>query len=80
MNLFFCGDVLAWADGTIVNTNNLWVTIVDKEGRMHREDWTDRYQKIRKAIGAQVGPYVHSSYLSLHLNHFRHASSLSTRV
>jgi hypothetical protein len=48
-------DALLWgvADGSIINTNNLWVITVDSEGRVGREDWKDVYDKIRKALGAE---------------------------
>jgi len=39
-------------DGTIINTNNLWIITIDKEGRKNHIDWSDKYAKIREVLGA----------------------------
>ena len=40
------------ADGQVINTNNLWVTTVDEEGHVGRQDWTEHYEKLRRSLGA----------------------------
>ncbi|CAM9518064.1 unnamed protein product [Discosporangium mesarthrocarpum] len=32
------------SSGAVINTNNNWVTFVDVEGRMVKEDWTEKYK------------------------------------
>jgi len=39
-------------EGEIENRNNLWISIVNKEGQLRRVDWTDVYQKVREAVNA----------------------------
>jgi hypothetical protein len=36
----------------VINTNNLWVTTVDEEGHVGRQDWTEHYEKLRRSLGA----------------------------
>lgn len=45
-------------DGNIVNTNNLWIAVVDRSGQIRREDWTKFYSVVRKALGATAPGYV----------------------
>ena len=40
------------SDGTVLNSNNLWVNVLDPTGAIERQDWKDNYEKIRKALGA----------------------------
>jgi len=35
-----------------LNSNNLWVNVLDPTGAIERQDWKDNYEKIRKALGA----------------------------
>mmetsp|Transcript_21919 Transcript_21919/g.24941 ORF Transcript_21919/g.24941 Transcript_21919/m.24941 type:complete len:437 (-) Transcript_21919:50-1360(-) len=45
-------------DGTIVNTNNLWIAIVNGQGEVRREDWTKQYTFVREQLGASAPGYV----------------------
>jgi soluble calcium-activated nucleotidase 1 len=45
-------------DGTIKNRWNMWVSVVDKFGRVTHEDWTDKYEVLRKATGASWPGYM----------------------
>ena len=57
-------------DGNIVNVNNLWISIINKDGQLRREDWTDRYHFIRKKLKATAPGYVINEAISWspHLN------------
>ncbi len=46
------------ADGTIVNTNNLWIAVINEKGEVKRVDWTKQYNFVRKALGASAPGYV----------------------
>ena len=37
-------------DGTIANSNNLWVVIVDPMGRFKRVDWKHKYDFVKKSL------------------------------
>lgn len=41
-------------DGSIKNTNNMWVSIIDKYGAVSHEDWTARFNKVREAAAART--------------------------
>jgi soluble calcium-activated nucleotidase 1 len=45
-------------DGTIQNRNNLWIGILNAEGELRREDWTDQYNVVRKALKALSPGYL----------------------
>lgn len=45
-------------DGSIQNTNNLWIAIVDSEGRVRRKDWSKNYDFVRTRLGASAPGYV----------------------
>jgi len=45
-------------DGSIANTNNLWIAILDRYGEIRREDWTKQYSVVRKALGASSPGYL----------------------
>ena len=50
------------SDGSVRNRNNLWVKIIDREGRVRHEDWTKSYEAMRKATGTQFPGYmIHES-------------------
>ena len=36
--------------GEVLHTNNLWVLVIDKEGRAVHVDWTENYLKMRRAL------------------------------
>ena len=45
-------------DGSIANTNNLWVAIVSKTGEIRKKDWSKEYNFVRSALGASSPGYV----------------------
>lgn len=45
-------------DGSIANTNNLWIVTLDQTGAMTRIDWAKQYTFVRKALGAAAPGYV----------------------
>ena len=45
-------------DGSIKNTNNMWVSIIDKYGAVSHEDWTARFNKVREAAGCPYPGYM----------------------
>lgn len=45
-------------DGTIVNTNNLWIATIDGKGDVRRRDWSSNYTFVRNLLGAQAPGYV----------------------
>ena len=45
-------------DGTIVNRNNLWIGILNKNGELRREDWSDRYAVVRQSLNAGSPGYM----------------------
>jgi len=45
-------------DGSIANTNNLWITIMDNHGEFRRVNWTEQYNVVRKALGCQSPGYI----------------------
>jgi len=45
-------------DGSIVNTNNLWIATVDKNGQVVREDWKEQYNFVRNLLGCEWPGYV----------------------
>jgi len=48
-------------DGTVINRNNLWVMWVDEHGSIRHEDWSQIYEKIRHAAGADSGYLIHEA-------------------
>lgn len=44
-------------DGSIANTNNLWVSILSPRGELRRMDWADKYTFVRAALGAASPGY-----------------------
>ncbi|TFJ81602.1 hypothetical protein NSK_006853 [Nannochloropsis salina CCMP1776] len=52
------GKAYTAPDGTVLNSNNLWVNVLDPTGAIERQDWKDNYEKIRKALGADDPGYV----------------------
>lgn len=45
-------------DGTVVNTNNLWIAIINGKGDIRRQDWSSNYNFVRNLLGAQDPGYV----------------------
>lgn len=45
-------------DGDILHANNLWVVVVDKDGKMMHVDWREYYTAMRRVLG-----YEHPAYL-----------------
>ena len=46
------------ADGTIANTNNLWVSILNSRGEVRRENWERQYNFVRSQLGASAPGYI----------------------
>lgn len=45
-------------DGSIANTNNLWVSILNGAGDLRRIDWVKEFTFVRNALGAQAPGYL----------------------
>jgi soluble calcium-activated nucleotidase 1 len=45
-------------DGSIENTNNLWIATLGPDGVLTRIDWADQYNYVRAALGASAPGYV----------------------
>lgn len=45
-------------DGSIQNTNNLWIATINPNGEVSRLDWSDQYNVVREALGAESPGYV----------------------
>lgn len=45
-------------DGTVANRNNLWISILTANGELRRLNWTENYNFVRKALGAQWPGYT----------------------
>eukprot|EP00560_Eucampia_antarctica_P003413 CAMPEP_0197831716 /NCGR_PEP_ID=MMETSP1437-20131217/11687_1 /TAXON_ID=49252 ORGANISM="Eucampia antarctica, Strain CCMP1452" /NCGR_SAMPLE_ID=MMETSP1437 /ASSEMBLY_ACC=CAM_ASM_001096 /LENGTH=414 /DNA_ID=CAMNT_0043434751 /DNA_START=318 /DNA_END=1562 /DNA_ORIENTATION=+ len=45
-------------DGSVANTNNLWIAILSPTGELRREDWTRQYNFVRAALGASSPGYI----------------------
>jgi soluble calcium-activated nucleotidase 1 len=45
-------------DGSIANTNNLWVSILNSRGEIRRMDWSRPFNVVRAALGAQSPGYL----------------------
>jgi soluble calcium-activated nucleotidase 1 len=45
-------------DGSIANTNNLWIAILTSRGELIRKDWTNNYNKVREVLGASSPGYT----------------------
>lgn len=45
-------------DGSIVSTNNMWISVIDKDGSVSHEDWTGRFNKLREAVGVSYPGYM----------------------
>ena len=45
-------------DASIKNTNNMWISIINDRGVVTHEDWTDRFNKLREAVGCPYPGYM----------------------
>ena len=45
-------------DGSIKNTNNMWISIIDSRGVVTHENWTDHFNKLREAVGCPYPGYM----------------------
>jgi soluble calcium-activated nucleotidase 1 len=45
-------------DGTVLNENNLWIGILNGRGELRRENWKEKYNFVRKALGAEFPGYL----------------------
>lgn len=45
-------------DGSVANTNNLWIVIVSPAGEVQRVNWTAQYNFVREKIGAASPGYM----------------------
>merc|ERR1712038_1344510 len=45
-------------DGSIKNTNNLWIAVVNTDGEVTRYDWSKQYDFVRSRLGASPPGYV----------------------
>lgn len=45
-------------DGSVANTNNLWISIINSRGEVTRKDWTDKYNFVRAKLGAASPGYT----------------------
>lgn len=52
------GKAYTREDGSIVNTHNLWVAILNGRGELRRENWANKYEVVRKALGATDPGYL----------------------
>lgn len=45
-------------DGSIRNTNNMWVSTIDSNGHVEHVDWMENYNRLRKAVGCSYPGYM----------------------
>jgi len=45
-------------DGSIDNTNNLWVAVLNDRGELRRDDWEDKFSFVRHLVGASPPGYI----------------------
>jgi len=45
-------------DGSVANTNNLWIAVLNARGEMRREDWVRNFNFVRDALGASSPGYM----------------------
>lgn len=46
------------SEGAVVNTNNLWISILNTRGELRRMDWERQFTYVRNALGAQYPGYL----------------------
>jgi len=45
-------------DGSVANTNNLWIAVLNARGEMRRIDWVRQFNVVRDAVGATRPGYM----------------------
>jgi len=57
-------------DGSVANTNNLWIAVLNARGEMRRVDWVRQFNFVREALGAASPGYTINEAIlwSDHLN------------
>jgi soluble calcium-activated nucleotidase 1 len=45
-------------DGSVANSNNLWVSVLNSHGEIRRLDWTQKYNFVREQLGATSPGYI----------------------
>jgi soluble calcium-activated nucleotidase 1 len=45
-------------DGSIDNTNNMWVDMLNDRGELRRENWEDKFNFVRSLVGASPPGYI----------------------
>lgn len=45
-------------DGSIDNTNNMWVDMLNSRGELRRENWEDKFNFVRSLVGASAPGYI----------------------
>ena len=45
-------------DGSVANTNNLWIVVVNPSGEVRRQDWSKEFNFVRAALGASSPGYI----------------------
>lgn len=45
-------------DGSIENTNNLWVAVLNERGELRRDDWKGKFDFVRSLVGASPPGYI----------------------
>jgi len=45
-------------DGSVANTNNLWVAVLNERGELRREAWKGRFDFVRNLVGAASPGYI----------------------
>jgi soluble calcium-activated nucleotidase 1 len=57
-------------DGSVANTNNLWVSILNAHGELRRIDWSAQFNYVRSVLGAASPGYIVNEAInwSPHLN------------
>ena len=52
------GKEFTLPDGSIANTNNMWVSVIDRDGVVTHENWTTYYNLLRQALGVEYPGYM----------------------
>ena len=45
-------------DGSIASTNNMWVSVIRENAEIVHEDWTERFERLREAVGCPYPGYM----------------------
>ena len=52
------GKAYTDSQGNVMNRNNLWIAVLNANGEIRREDWTEKYDVVRGAVGAMDPGYT----------------------